>query len=79
MDKSVDSLMKRTCFPATILRNMRTDIHVTDNSYIIKVDVPGCKKENIEISVEDAILKIVSETATSSESENKNVRNININ
>lgn len=37
---------------------MKTDIRETDNGYIIDVDLPGYKKENIKIDVTDGYLTI---------------------
>lgn len=35
------------------------DIYETDNEYVIKADMPGVKKENLEIMIEDNELLIV--------------------
>lgn len=35
------------------------DIYETDNEYVIKADMPGVKKENLEIVIEDNELLIV--------------------
>lgn len=37
---------------------MRTDIRESDNGYIIDVDLPGYKKENIKVDVTDGYLNI---------------------
>ncbi len=37
---------------------MKTDIRETENGYIIDVDLPGYKKENIKIDVTDGYLTI---------------------
>lgn len=37
---------------------MRTDIKETDNAYEFEVDVPGIKKENLSIEIEDGYLTI---------------------
>ena len=54
-------------FPAVNIRE-------TDTEYALEVAVPGMKKENFEIDVEDATLTISAETETSSEAEDDNYR-----
>lgn len=73
MDKSFDNLMKRNSFPAVILRNMRTDIAVTNEAYTITMDVPGYKKEDIKISIDESILTVVAEKHEESEAAEKDV------
>lgn len=73
MDKSFDNLMKRNSFPAIILRNMRTDIASTDEAYTITMDVPGFKKEDIKISIDELILTVVAEKHEETESTDKEV------
>jgi HSP20 family molecular chaperone IbpA len=41
---------------------MKTDIKEEDNVYIIEVDLPGCEKENIELSIEEGYLSITAKT-----------------
>lgn len=73
MDKSFENLMKRNSFPAVILRNMRTDIAATDEAYTITMEVPGLKKEDIKISIDESILTVVAEKHEESESTSKKV------
>ncbi len=49
--------------------SMRTDVQETEKEYIMDIEMPGVKKENIDISLEDGYLTI---TATVNEEENKN-------
>ncbi len=37
---------------------MRTDVRETDSEYILAVDLPGFKKENIQASIQDGYLTI---------------------
>lgn len=37
---------------------MKTDIKENEKSYILEVEVPGCKKEDIKMNIEDGYLKI---------------------
>ena len=45
------------------------DIHETESSTVIDIDLPGVKKEEITINVEDNILTISGERVTESEAE----------
>jgi HSP20 family protein len=49
---------------------------VTDKGYIIEVDLPGVKKEDIEISVEDGILTIRGERKLEKKEEAENYTRI---
>lgn len=40
---------------------MKTDIYEKDNKYILEVDLPGIKKENIKINYENGYLTITAE------------------
>lgn len=40
---------------------MKTDIEEKENNYLLSIDVPGFKKEDIEISVEDGYLVVKAE------------------
>lgn len=41
--------------------NLKTDIYKQDNNYIIEMEVPGLKKEDINITVESGYLTITIE------------------
>ncbi len=46
-------------FPQGSCKNyMRSTVEITDDKYVINVDLPGHKKEDIEISLEDDILTV---------------------
>lgn len=50
-----DSLLKKE-------RNlMKTDIKETEDEYILEIDIPGCKKENIKIDLEQGYLNVKAE------------------
>lgn len=72
-DKSVESFMKRNSFPASILKNMRTDIAASDAAYTVTVDVPGYKKENISISIDDSLLVVAVEKKDEKETKDHNM------
>lgn len=58
-------------FNEAISREMRTDIEENDNQYLITMDIPGVKKEDIDISVLDGTVT-VSVKKVKTENENKN-------
>ena len=39
----------------------RADIHETKNEFVVDVDLPGMKKEDIEVSVDEGVLTIKAE------------------
>ena len=39
-------------------RIMKTDVHETEDSYELDVDLPGCKKEEINVELHDGYLTI---------------------
>ena len=40
------------------LRNIRADIAETKNAYVVEADMPGLKKEQIDVSLNDHVLTI---------------------
>ena len=54
--------------PATAaLAPFKVDIEETDGAYRIKAEVPGVKREDINISVEDRVLSVAAKFARASE------------
>ena len=53
---------------------MKTDIYEHDNKYILEIDLPGIKKENIKINYENGYLTISAEKNVLSSSPNTYVR-----
>lgn len=51
---------------------IKTDIKDTGDSYVIDAELPGYKKEEINVDVKDDILTISAEKHTENEEENKN-------
>jgi HSP20 family molecular chaperone IbpA len=45
----------------TYFRFPRLDMTETDNDYVIKADLPGLKKENVHVHVQDGVLTIEGE------------------
>lgn len=51
---------------------MRTDVREEDGNYLMEIDVPGFKKEEISVSLEDGYLKVVAKKEETNESQEKN-------
>ncbi len=51
-----DSLFKPVFFDET--KDMRTDIKETENGYSLDIEMPGFKKENLSVSLEDGYLTV---------------------
>lgn len=49
---------------------MRTDVEEKDNGYVMKMDLPGYKKEDIHISLQNGNLSIEAERKESNEEKN---------
>ncbi|SFG79657.1 Hsp20/alpha crystallin family protein [Neptunomonas qingdaonensis] len=45
------------------------DVHETDSKYLVNVDLPGIKKEDIHVSLENGILTVKGETNTEEKEE----------
>ncbi len=45
------------------------DVHETDDNYLIKVDLPGVKKEDVEVRLENGVLTIKAETSSEQKEE----------
>lgn len=50
---------------------IKTDIHETDNEYIVEAELPGIPKENIQITYEDGVLTISGQQQTDTVDEDK--------
>ena len=50
---------------------MKTDIKETDDSYELKIEMPGYRKEDVKAQLKDGYLTISAETDNSSEEKNK--------
>lgn len=53
---------------------MKTDIYEKDTKYILEVDLPGIKKENITINYENGYLTIIARKTTLSSTPDKYIR-----
>jgi len=67
-----DDLFKDDFFKGKENSNlMKTDIRETDNSFLLDIDLPGYKKEDIKIDVTDGYLTINAKTSTENNEEEK--------
>lgn len=53
---------------------MKTDIYEKNNNYILEIDIPGIKKDNIKINYENGYLTISAEKNTLSSTPDKYIR-----
>ena len=56
------------------LQYMKTDIYEKQNKYILEIDTPGIKKENIKIKYENGYLTITAEKTVLSSNPNTYIR-----
>ena len=50
---------------------IKTDIHETDNEYLVEAELPGIPKENIQVTYEDGVLTISGQQQTDAVNEDK--------
>ena len=50
---------------------IKTDIHETDNEYLVEAELPGILKENIQVTYEDGVLTISGQQQTDTVDEDK--------
>lgn len=56
----------------SLSRAMRADIHETEDSYIVEIEAPGLKKEQIDVRLESNILTITAKHEQQGEDNRKN-------
>lgn len=61
----------RSFFGENTVPAMKVDVEDKGDSYLLQTDLPGMKKEDVRISVEDGVLTIVVEQKTEDKEENK--------
>lgn len=81
MERMFDSLLGRTV--GSVLRNSsrekfqpHLDIVETTNDYVVSVDLPGVKPEDVKVEMEDGRLTISGKRETVTEEDAKNVHRI---
>ncbi|MCE2162376.1 Hsp20 family protein, partial [Streptococcus thermophilus] len=50
---------------------MKTDIHETDNEYIVEAELPGIPKEDIQVNYENGVLTISGQRQIDAATEDK--------
>ena len=50
---------------------IKTDIHETDNEYLVEAELPGISKDNIQVTYEDGVLTISGQQQTDTVDEDK--------
>ena len=53
---------------------IKTDIHETDNEYLVEAELPGIPKENIQVTYENGVLTISAQHQIDKETEDKKGR-----
>lgn len=53
-------------------RSFRMDVKETDKEYIVEADLPGCDKNNINVSYDDGVLTIAASYEETAEEKDKN-------
>ena len=53
---------------------MKTDVKQTDNGYEVAVDLPGCKKEDVQMELNDGYLTIQAVRSHSNDEKDQNGR-----
>ena len=53
---------------------MKTDVKQTDNGYEVAVDLPGCKKEDVQMELDDGYLTIQAVRSHSNDEKDKKGR-----
>lgn len=75
MEREFNSLTKRNpLFGKNAKRLMKTDVRETDKSFEVSVDLPGIKKEDIELSLRDGYLTISADKGMEKNTEDKKGR-----
>lgn len=67
-----DSLFKPMFFDET--RDMRTDIKETDESYVLEIEMPGFKKQDLSVSLEDGYLTVSGKKHSAKDEKTKYLR-----
>ncbi|GIW65108.1 MAG: heat-shock protein [Candidatus Parcubacteria bacterium] len=58
--------------PFSFTSSLATDVYETDKEVVVEIQVPGFKKENIKVSLQDGYLRVEGKYDESSEEKDKN-------
>lgn len=67
----IEKFFDEDIFPIKVA-SMATDVYETDKDVIVEINVPGFKKEDIKISLQDNYLKVEGRIDEEKEDKNKN-------
>ena len=73
-DASIERMMNREArdtFGKRGANMMKTDVKQTDNGYEVAVDLPGCKKEDVQMELNDGYLTIQAVRSHSNDEKDK--------
>lgn len=83
MDEFFDDAFERSFFPAKnplygkhAKNLMKTDIREEEDSYKLAIDLPGFKKEDVQVELKDAYLTVTASKGLDKDEEDKNGRYI---
>lgn len=66
-DDAFDDVFSAPFFRNTSDATMKTDITEKDDNYLLDIELPGCKKEDIKMELDDGYLNVMASRNTSSE------------
>lgn len=66
-DDAFDDVFAAPFFRNTSDATMKTDITEKDGNYLLDIELPGCKKEDIKMELDDGYLSVMASRNTSSE------------
>lgn len=72
----INSILPFSIFGQNPFGKLSTDIKETEKSYIVECELPGFKKENIEVSMDNNVLTINAESTSENNENEKSVKHI---
>ncbi len=57
-DDAFDRFFDEPLFPRYTASEMKTDIHEKDGNYLLSIELPGYRKEDIQIAMQDGYLNV---------------------
>jgi HSP20 family protein len=76
IDNWFDSFFWGDRSPADAVWRPRTDVVEESNAYVVTIDLPGLKKDDVSITVEENVLKIAGERKTEHEENSEGYRRL---
>lgn len=72
----IGNILPFSIFNQNLFGKLSTDIKETEKSYIVECELPGFKKENINISMNNNVLTIDAESTSENDENEKSVKHI---